>query len=67
MTITVADFRESGKPMSYYSLRDTLSAIGEFMTEPEQRVTTLSYEVEVDNMGYVGTGHVDYERAASGV
>ena len=67
VTITVADFRESGKSIDYYSLKDTLSGIGDFVTEPRQGVTTLSYEVEVDGMGYVGTGHVDYEPVASGV
>lgn len=61
VTITVADFRETGKPMTFYTLRDTLSGIGDFMTEPEQRVTAVSYEVDVDGQGYVGTGHVGYE------
>ena len=67
VTITVADFRESGKSIDYSSLKDTLSGIGDFVTEPRQGVTTLSYEVEVDGRGYVGTGHVDYEPVASGV
>ena len=60
LTITVADFRENGKPMVYDTLRDVLSGIGDFMTEPDEGVTTLSYEVDVDGMGYVGTGHVGY-------
>ncbi len=60
VTINVADFRESGKPMNYYNLRDVLSGIGDFMTEPEQEVTTLSFEVDVDERGYVGTGHVGF-------
>ena len=64
VSITVADFREIGRPMNYYALRDTLSGIGDFVTEPERSVTPLSYEVEVDGLGYVGTGHVDYEPAS---
>ena len=48
--------------MTYYNLRDVLSGIGDFMTEPgEENVRALSYEVDVDGKGYVGTGHVGYE------
>lgn len=47
--------------MTWYNLRDVLSGIGDFMTEPEQAVRALSFEVDVDGRGYVGTGHVDYE------
>ena len=65
MTIIVADFRESGRPMTYYDLRDVLTGIGEFMTEPDQEVRALTYEVDVDGKGYVGTGHVDYEPVGS--
>ncbi len=63
VTITVADFREVGRGMSYDVLRDTLSGIGDFMTEPGRGRTTLSYEIDVDERGYVGTGHVDYHVA----
>ena len=64
--ITAADFREIGRPMDYDALRDTLSGIGDFVTEPGRGITTLSYEVEVDGKGYVGTGHVGFELAGSG-
>lgn len=64
VTITVADFREIGKPMTYDDLRDVLSGIGDFVTEPRRAMTTLSYEVDVDGKGYVGTGHVGYDIAA---
>lgn len=47
--------------MDYFNLRDTLSGIGEFLTEKGRRVTAVSYEIEVQGRGYVGTGHVDYE------
>lgn len=66
VTISVVDFREIGKPMNYDDLRDTLSGIGDFMTEPDRAVTTLSYEVDVDVKGYVGTGHVGFETAVNG-
>ena len=52
--------------MTYFDLRDVLSGIGDFMTEPERVVCALSYEVDVDGKGYVGTGHVDYEPFGSG-
>ena len=52
-----------GRGMSYDVLRDTLSGIGDFMTEPGQGRRALSYEVDVDEGGYVGTGHVDYHVA----
>ena len=61
VTISVADFRELRKPMTYLMLRDTLSAIGSFVTEKEYEATTLSYEIEVEGKGYVGTGHVDFD------
>ena len=60
MTITVADFREAGKPMTYLMLRDTLTNIGNFVSEKEYGASTLSYEIEVEGKGYVGTGHVDF-------
>ena len=63
VSITVWDFREVGKPMNYYMLRDTLVGIAEFMGGPEREVTPVSYEIEVDERGYVGTGHIDYNIA----
>ena len=60
VTISVADFREVGKPMTYFMLRDTLTNIGNFVSEKKYGATTLSYEIEVEGKGYVGTGHVDF-------
>ena len=60
VTITVADFREVGKPMTYFMLRDTLTGIGNFVSEKEYGATELSYEIDVEGKGYVGTGHVDF-------
>ena len=61
VTIVVADFRGTGRPMDYFDLGDTLRGIGDFITEPGHGVTTLSFQIDVDQKGYVGTGHVDYE------
>ena len=63
MTISVADFREAGKPITYYMLRDTLIGIGDFVSEKKYGATTLSYEIEFEEKGYVGTGHVDFNNA----
>ena len=52
--------------MDYFTLKDTLKGIGEFVTEPGQRPVALSYEVEVEGKGYVGTGHLDYDVKESG-
>ena len=52
--------------MDYYTLKDTLSGIGEFVTDSGARMVALSYEVEVEGKGYVGTGHVDYDVKESG-
>lgn len=60
VTISVADFREAGKPMTYFMLRDTLTGIGNFVSEEKHGASTLSYEIEVEGKGYVGTGHVDF-------
>ena len=49
--------------MNNYMLRDTLVGIAEFMEKPEREVTAVSYEIEVDERGYVGTGHIDYDIA----
>ena len=51
--------------MDYDTLRDTLSGIGDFLTEPGRKLTAVSYEIEVDGRGYVGTGHVDYDLAGN--
>ncbi|MCJ1451110.1 hypothetical protein MMC28_001445 [Mycoblastus sanguinarius] len=65
VTVSVGDFQEIGRPMNYYDLRDLLRGIGDFMTEPMQRITEVSYEVEIDKVGYVGTGHVEFNPASS--
>lgn len=63
--ITVGDFREIGRSMTYYALFDTVRGIGEFMIMPGHNTQELAFEVEVQGIGYVGTGHVDYKQAAS--
>lgn len=63
--ITVGDFREMGRSLTYYALFDTMRGIGEFMLLPEQQTQELEFEVEIEGIGYVGTGHVDYKPAAT--
>lgn len=60
--IIVADFREMGKAMSYYVLFDVVRGAGQFMISPEQHPRELDFEVEVEEVGYVGTGHVSYKK-----
>lgn len=62
---TIADFREVGRAMTYYVLCDVLRGIGEFVLFRGQGAQELDFEVDVDNLGYVGTGHVDYKPAAT--
>lgn len=63
--IIVADFREIGRPMTYLALFDVLRGVGEFMIMPGQKAQELQFEVEIQETGYVGTGHVDYKRDAT--
>lgn len=60
--IIVADFREIGKVMTYHALFDVVRGVGEFMISPGQDPRELEFEVEVQGIGYVGTGHVDYKK-----
>ena len=62
--ISVADFREIGRPMTYYVLCDLLRGIGQFAKLPEQKAQELTFEVDVQERGYVGTGHVSYTSIA---
>ena len=48
--------------MTYYVLFDVVRGVGQFMISPEQDARELDFEVEVDEVGYVGTGHVYYKK-----
>ena len=63
--IFVGDFREIGRPMSYVALFDVIRGVGEFMIMPGQRSQETEFEVEIQDLGYVGTGHVDYKPIAT--
>lgn len=63
--LTVGDFREVGRSMTYHALFDVLRGIGEFMLLPGQKTQELEFEVEVQGLGYVGTGHVDLKSVAT--
>ena len=60
--ITVADFREIGKVMTYFILFDVVSGVGQFMISPGQTAREVDFEVDFEGVGYVGTGHVSYKK-----
>ena len=62
--ITVNDFREDGKPMTYFVLLDVLRGLGEFALKQGPPTREVSFEVEVEGIGYLATGHVDYKDVA---
>ena len=55
----VADFREDGRPMTWNVLGDTLKGLTDFMKQPDQGYTEISFEVEEEGVGYVGTGYLE--------
>ena len=62
--IIVNDFREDGKPMTYFVLLDVLRGLGEFALKQGPPTREVSFEIEVEGLGYLGTGHVDYKDVA---
>lgn len=68
--LSVADFREVGRPMTYFVLCDVLRGLGEFMmgaevgteaaAERERWFGEVGFEVEVERAGYVASGGVSY-------
>jgi len=62
--LVLADFREIGKEITYFVLRDVLRGLGEFVMSPEGRYSEFGFEVVMENGGYVGSGHVDYRPGA---
>ncbi len=56
---SVGDFREIGRPMTWYILADTLKGLYDFMKQPEQRYTEVSFEVEQEGIGHVGSGRLE--------
>ena len=56
---SVADFREDGRPMSWNILADTLKGMSEFMKNPDRGYSEVSFEVEEDGVGYVGSGYLE--------
>lgn len=57
--IVVADFRESGRAMTYHDLFDVVRGIGEFMIQ-QGDTYEWDFEADFDRRGYLGTGHVSY-------
>ncbi|KAK3174699.1 hypothetical protein OEA41_001945 [Lepraria neglecta] len=59
VSFSVADFREIGKQMTYYTLADASKGVGEFMKfERGKEWREVSFELEVGKGGYVGSGHL---------
>lgn len=63
LEIIVGDFREIGRPMTYNALFDVVRGVGEFMIVPGHKTQEVEFEAEIQGLGYVGTGHVDYKPA----
>lgn len=63
--LTVGDFREVGRSMTYHILCDVLRGIGEFTLLQGQKTQEVEFEVEIQDVGYVGTGHVDFKPVAT--
>ena len=56
----VGDFREMGRPpMSWDILVDTLKGLAAFMKQPDEGYTEVSFEVEQEEIGYVGSGRLE--------
>ena len=62
--IVVNDFREDGKPMTYFVLMDVLRGLGEFALIQGNPAKEVSFEVSVEGIGYLATGHVDFKDVA---
>lgn len=60
----VGDFRENGKPMTYFVLCDILRGMTDFMMRPEYGYREIRFQVEVEGVGSVGSGRVNHTRAA---
>lgn len=56
---SVADFREDGRPMTWSTLADTLKGMSDFMKDSDRGYREVSFEVEEDGVGYVGSGYLE--------
>lgn len=65
--IVVNDFREDGKPVTYFVLLDVLRGLGEFALKRGEPGREVSFEVEVEGIGYLATGHLDYKDLAPSI
>ena len=64
VTFAVGDFREVGRPMTYYVLSDVIRGTWEFMTLPGQSFQDVRFEIELEDVGYVGSGYVERQAAS---
>ena len=57
---SVGDFREMGRPpIAWEVLADVLKGVADFMKQPDERYTEVSFEVELEGLGYVGSGRFE--------
>ncbi|KAL9127429.1 MAG: hypothetical protein Q9217_003698 [Psora testacea] len=60
VSLAITDFHEIGKPIVYGRLFDVFKGIQLFFISRDH-YQQLSFEVMVDGIGYVATGHLDHE------
>lgn len=56
--LVVGDFSEIGHPMTYLVLCDVIRGIGEFASSPDNHYREMRFEVDVEEVGHVGSGHI---------
>ena len=57
--LSIADFRERCRPITWLTLADTLKGLTDFMKEPDRGYRVLSFEVEEDGVGYEAPGYLE--------
>lgn len=60
MDFAVGDFREVGRPMTWFALCDVLRGVADFMMERGDGYREARFEVLVEGVGYAGSGRVEY-------
>ena len=60
----VGDFREIGRPMTWYLLLSVVRGIGDFMMQADQKFTEARFEIDKKTIGYVGTGYIEQIKPA---
>ena len=58
----VGDFRELGRPLTWYMLCDVARGISEFLRSGKWTYTEMTFDVEVEGIGRVGLGHFGWTK-----